>query len=235
MAVGFPTKVSYVNGDVFSASDINDTNGTINLLNPTAKGSIVSASAANTPSRLAVGANDTVLTADSTATTGLKWATPASGLTSLASGSLTGTSVTLSSISQSYTDLILRISNAYVSVSSGNPVVRVNNVATADQQNGYLRSDSVTPVSGTTQTGYRSNNMGLPITANANVAEFIWANYATTGTVKPAQVTTSNDTQGAAVGTAVRIGSTAAITSLVILDSGGSTFAGGTYTLYGVK
>jgi hypothetical protein len=32
MAVGFPTKVSYVNGDVFSASDINDTNGTINLL-----------------------------------------------------------------------------------------------------------------------------------------------------------------------------------------------------------
>jgi hypothetical protein len=32
MAVGFPTKVSYANGDVFSASDINDTNGTINLL-----------------------------------------------------------------------------------------------------------------------------------------------------------------------------------------------------------
>jgi hypothetical protein len=32
MAVGFPTKVSYIDGDVFSASDINDTNGTINLL-----------------------------------------------------------------------------------------------------------------------------------------------------------------------------------------------------------
>jgi len=32
MAVGFPTKVSYLDGDVFSASDINDTNGTINLL-----------------------------------------------------------------------------------------------------------------------------------------------------------------------------------------------------------
>jgi len=32
MAVGFPTKVTYANGDVFSASDINDTNGTINLL-----------------------------------------------------------------------------------------------------------------------------------------------------------------------------------------------------------
>jgi hypothetical protein len=35
MAVGFPTKVSYANGDVFSASDINDTNGTINLLTST--------------------------------------------------------------------------------------------------------------------------------------------------------------------------------------------------------
>jgi hypothetical protein len=31
MAVGFPTKVTYANGDVFSASDINDTNGTLNL------------------------------------------------------------------------------------------------------------------------------------------------------------------------------------------------------------
>jgi hypothetical protein len=75
MAVGFPTKVTYANGDVFSASDINDTNGTINLLNPTAKGSIVSASAANTPSRLAVGTNGQVLIADSTTATGLKWGT----------------------------------------------------------------------------------------------------------------------------------------------------------------
>jgi hypothetical protein len=32
MATGWPMKVSYANGDVFSASDINDTNGTINLL-----------------------------------------------------------------------------------------------------------------------------------------------------------------------------------------------------------
>ena len=32
MAAGWPTKVTYANGDVFSASDINDTNGTINLL-----------------------------------------------------------------------------------------------------------------------------------------------------------------------------------------------------------
>jgi len=41
-----------------------------------AKGDIIAATAADTVSRLAVGANDTVLTADSSTATGLKWSTP---------------------------------------------------------------------------------------------------------------------------------------------------------------
>jgi hypothetical protein len=44
-----------------------------------AKGDIIAATANDTPSRLAVGANNTVLTADSSTATGLKWATPSSG------------------------------------------------------------------------------------------------------------------------------------------------------------
>lgn len=42
-----------------------------------AKGDIIAATAADTVARLAVGANDTVLTADSSTATGLKWAVPA--------------------------------------------------------------------------------------------------------------------------------------------------------------
>lgn len=44
-----------------------------------AKGDIIAATAADTASRLAVGTNGQVLTADSTAATGLKWATASSG------------------------------------------------------------------------------------------------------------------------------------------------------------
>lgn len=53
-----------------------------------AKGDIIAATAADTVARLAVGANNTVLTADSSTATGLKWAAASSGsFTKIASGS----------------------------------------------------------------------------------------------------------------------------------------------------
>jgi hypothetical protein len=60
-----------------------DTNAIQNAI-VDAKGDLIAATAADTPARLAVGANGTVLTADSAESTGMKWATPAtpvSGLT----------------------------------------------------------------------------------------------------------------------------------------------------------
>ena len=49
-----------------------------------AKGDLIGATAADTPARLAVGTNGQVLTADSTAATGLAWATASAGSTNVA-------------------------------------------------------------------------------------------------------------------------------------------------------
>ena len=77
------TELGYLDG-VTSAvqTQINSKIGQSTAINPTivdAKGDIVAATAADTVARLAVGANDTVLTADSSTATGLKWAAAAAG------------------------------------------------------------------------------------------------------------------------------------------------------------
>ena len=55
------------------------TKATASSIAPAAKGDLVAGSATNDAAVLGVGANNTVLTADSSTATGLKWATPASG------------------------------------------------------------------------------------------------------------------------------------------------------------
>jgi hypothetical protein len=69
-----------------------------------AKGDLIAASGADTAARLAVGANDTVLTADSSTATGLKWAAPAGGGKVLQVKSVTKTD-TFTSTSTSYVDI----------------------------------------------------------------------------------------------------------------------------------
>jgi hypothetical protein len=67
-----------------------------------AKGDIIAATGADAVSRLAVGANDTVLTADSTEATGLKWAAAASASPTSASSFV---STSQSTTSTSFTGL----------------------------------------------------------------------------------------------------------------------------------
>jgi hypothetical protein len=77
-----------------------------------AKGDLISATAADTPARLAVGANGTVLTADSAEATGLKWATPSAGggLTLISTTSMSGSAtISLTSLPTTYKSLYLII------------------------------------------------------------------------------------------------------------------------------
>jgi hypothetical protein len=68
------SKTSNTNMD-FTWVTTDDTNAIQNAI-VDAKGDLIGATAADTPARLAVGTNGQVLTADSTAATGLAWATP---------------------------------------------------------------------------------------------------------------------------------------------------------------
>lgn len=118
MAAGWPTKANYATGDVLSATNMNDLSGTVNLINPSAKGDLYAGSAANTYTKLSVGANNTVLTADSTTATGLKWAAASSGaltyITGAAFSAVASVSLPNSTFTSTYTNykLVFNITSA---------------------------------------------------------------------------------------------------------------------------
>jgi hypothetical protein len=102
------TELGFVDG-VTSAlqTQIDSKIGSAAAINPTivdAKGDIIAATAADTVARLAVGANNTVLTADSATATGLKWAAAAGGGKVLQVVSTTKTD-TFTKTSASYEDI----------------------------------------------------------------------------------------------------------------------------------
>ena len=119
------------------------TKATASSIAPAAKGDLVVGTATNDSGVLAVGANGTVLTAASGETTGLQWATPSSGgMTLISTTTLTGASVTLSSIPATYNHLQLVVI-AYKPASQVSLLARFNN----DSNTRY-----------TTQTGSGSND-----------------------------------------------------------------------------
>ena len=205
-----------------------------------AKGDLIAATAADTPARLAVGTNGQFLTADSTAATGLAWSTPSSsgGMTSIASGSLSGSSLTLTSISGSYKDLRL-ILRDYNPSAAGDLLPRANSVTDYTIIRTYTTDSSGSSTnSATNLAADYLFVMGDSFTSgdNNNTLMLDVYDYADTTSNKlframnkfkkptPVQFVASQGT----------INTTSAITSLTFTLSSG-TFSGGTYILYGVN
>jgi hypothetical protein len=216
-----------------------------------AKGDLVAATAADTVSRLAVGTNGQVLTADSTAATGLAWATTTGGGLTLISETTASalSSLSLGSISGSYKQLLL-IWHGISFSANGNFNIRLNN----DSGSNY-----------TTNTAYFSNNTGgsdartatyiQPVfdsigqsntnTTAANLARgfLLIDNYASSTKKKFFQgFMWSRDAQYSENKIAQYVGtyeSTTAITSIdIVRTSGSQTFSNATDTtirLYGVS
>lgn len=106
-----------------------------------AKGDLIGATAADTPARLAVGTNGQVLTADSTAATGIKWASPTSGsMTLLSTTTLNSgtTSQTISSISSSYTQLYIVVKNMRMNTGGASWTARLNSDTGSNYMSGYV-------------------------------------------------------------------------------------------------
>jgi hypothetical protein len=190
--------------------------------------------------RLGVGANGTVLTADSAETTGLKWAAPAAGgMTLLSTTSVSSQStVTISSISGSYTNLQVWIEGA--NLSDGDGWIRLAPNASTTLSN-HLQAVSTVSGSNALQDGRdgyypigKSTSMGNSDANSAFILNFF--NYAGGQAVK---IITENayykNNQGSYGMTMVTgsFVSSSAISSLVFSVPTGTYSA--TIKVYGVK
>jgi len=222
------------------------TKATASSVAPAAKGDLVVGSATNDASVLGVGSNDQVLTADSSTATGLKWAAPAGGagnMVQVATGTLSGTSVTISSLSN-YTDLCLYV----FGVTTGGSYqlrFRLNNNSGANYNNISLRAANLTgaferDMNGVGGSAYTGIDMPSTISQfnNGNNDWFIkFTNCKNAGFTDYdgiAHVRTNSGSDDRYQLTAKGVYSQSeAISSIVITTVGGATFAGGTYYLWG--
>jgi hypothetical protein len=199
----------------------------------TTKGDIIVATGSGTVVRQGVGTDGQVLIADSTQADGVKWDTPTGGgYALLSTTNLSGTATTISSISQSYTDLVLLIESPSISTGSPDVVqVRINGVTT-----GYTTAQNYN--GGTTISVNNTGGFNVGIETSVATNEY-WARvlipFYTLTTKKPmiqfmGQINSNNMYMGWG-----GLNSTGAVSSITIRDASGQSFDAGTIKIYGVK
>jgi hypothetical protein len=201
----------------------------------TTKGDIYAATGTSTPARLGVGSNGTVLTADSAEASGVKWAAPASGgLTLISTTTLTGASVTLSSIPQTYKHLQIVVRNYRPANDNAAMSMQFNGVAGSysssgsNTQSSSIGSTAMTDIVTNTDNG-TTQGLGfgtIPDYTNTTSWKMYEGYSFTNDDVTP---TNYNFQRIAAV-----TSQTAAISSITFLTNSGN-FTSGTVLLYGVS
>jgi hypothetical protein len=211
------------------------TSGTVTITNSMAtaidaKGDLVAGTGADTFSKLTVGANDTVLTADSSTATGLKWAAAGGGgFTLLTTTALSGSTTTISSISQSYTHLYIQMDRADLTGNAGEIYLQTgsNNI-----QDVYLNNVTFSQHSG----AFIITNAGMDTNANNSIGIWIY-NYSATNLYKPMMAFGGNlNSAGAGRGfiNSGYLSETGAVSSFTI-NASANSFNGGNILVYGVK
>jgi len=204
-----------------------------------AKGDLISATAADTPARLAVGTDGQILTADSTTSTGLKWATSSSGSeTLLSTTSLSGTATTISSISGAYKHLRIWIYDLDITTATAAQIRFNFNSDLGNHYSGVVGSIPGTILDKSNDIGYVTPDRNLSTAATDSSIILDVYHYANTDTHKPFM---SNgiywDATAATLGGVLTFGgyaSTSAITSIRIFSSSAQSFTG-TVKIYGVN
>jgi len=222
-----------------TSGDVTVTNSMATTID--AKGDLIGGTADNAFARLAVGANNTVLTADSTTATGLKWAA-GSGMTLLSTTTLSGASTTISSISGSYINLLLILDNYRWSTSNAQLYITLNGSAAG---NLFSVNTTGTTTYGAVSAGVAGDSRIFP--HYDNVVTFtqpvtmamLFSRYATSDTIKAITFSGlfySNERSALrAMSGGGGFSSTAAITSIEITNNIGNNATAGTAYLYGVK